>query len=208
MKKINVGVIGTGFIGPVHIEALRRLGFVNVCALSDIDEETAARKADELYIPKAYGNYMDLINDPEVEAVHICTPNSLHYEMSKAVIEAGKNVVCDKPLSLTSKEAEALVALAKEKGVVAAMNFNMRCYPLIHEIKALIDSGELGEIFAVNGSYQQDWLQLETDYSWRLEPELSGESRAIADIGSHWIDSVEFMTGCKIEKVCADFATF
>ena len=208
MEKIKVGVIGTGFIGPVHIEALRRLGCVDVAALADINEEVARAKAKELFIEKAYGDYKQLLTDPEIKSVHICTPNSLHYQMAKDIICAGKNVVCDKPLALTSALAKELVALAKEKNVVAAMNFNIRCYPLIHQVKAMIENGDLGEIFAINGSYQQDWLQKETDYSWRLEPALSGESRAIADIGSHWIDSIEFMTNLKINKVCADFATF
>jgi len=208
MERINVGVIGTGFIGPVHIEALRRLTFVNVIALSDVNQETADSKAAQLGVAKAYGNYMDLINDPEVQSVHICTPNSLHFVMAKAVIAAGKHVVCDKPLAITSGEAEELIRLAKARGVVAAMNFNIRRYPLIHQVKAMIEHGDLGDIFAVNGSYQQDWLQKETDYSWRLEPSQTGDSRAVADIGSHWIDSIEFVTGLAIKKVCADFAIF
>lgn len=207
MKKVKAGVIGTGFIGPVHIEALRRLGYVDVIALADISDEIAQKKAEELSIPAAYGDFKKLLADDEIDVVHICTPNNLHYEMAKAAILAGKHVVCDKPLALTSKEGEELAALAKEKNIVAASNFNVRYYPLIHQIKEMIADGELGEITAVTGSYEQDWLQKETDYSWRLEPDKSGESRAIADIGSHWLDSAEFMTGLKIEKVLADFAT-
>lgn len=208
MKTIHAGVIGTGFIGPVHIEALRRLGYVNVVALADASQQIADQKAAQLSIAKAYGNYMDLINDPEVECVHVCTPNHLHFEMVKAVLEANKHVVCDKPLAVNIAQAAELVALAEQSPAVAALNFNVRFYPVLHHVKEMIQSGELGEIFSVNGSYQQDWLQKQTDYSWRLEPDKSGESRAVVDIGSHWMDSAEFISGLKITGVFADFATF
>ena len=208
MKSIGVGVIGAGFIGPVHIEALRRLGYVQVAALADNNQELANAKARQFYVPKGYGDFTDLINDPNVDCVHITTPNSLHYPMAKAAIAAGKHLLCDKPLAMTSVQSGELVRLAKEAGVVAAIHFNLRFYPLIQQVRAMVERGELGEIFAVNGSYQQDWLQKETDYSWRLEPEISGDSRAIADIGSHWLDTIEFVTGQKVSKVCADFATF
>lgn len=208
MKKIKVGVIGGGFIGPVHVESLRRLGYIEVVAIATTNAAGAQALAQKLCIPKGYGDYMELIADEQVEAVHICTPNYLHYSMAKAAILAHKHVVCDKPLAMTSAQGEELLALAQEAGVVAAVSFNLRYYPLLHQVKAMIEAGELGEIYAVNGSYQQDWLQLPTDYSWRLEPEQAGEARAIGDIGSHWLDGAEFMTGLRIEKVCADFATF
>ncbi len=208
MEKIRTGVIGTGFIGPTHIEALRRLGFVDVVALADIDDATAKAKAEQLSIDKSYGNYQQLLADPEIDVVHICSPNSFHFQMAKEALLAGKHVVCEKPLTMNSAQAKELIALAKEKGLANAVHFNIRFYPVIHEARAMIQNGELGKIFAVNGSYQQDWLFKETDYSWRLEPKFSGDSRAVADIGSHWLDSVEFMTGIRIDKVCADFATF
>ena len=147
MRKIKVGVIGLGMIGPIHIEALRRLGFIDVVALADNNEEVAQKKAAELCIDKVYSDFNDLINDPEVESVHICTPNSLHYPMAKAVIAAGKHVVCDKPLAISSEQGAELIQLAKEKGVVAAMNFNMRRYPLIEQVRQMIANGDLGEIF-------------------------------------------------------------
>lgn len=208
MKTIRTGVIGTGFIGPVHIEALRRLGFVQVVAIADMNMEIAEKKAKQLHVPKAYGCYQDLVHDPDIECVHICTPNDLHYDMVKAVLEAGKHVVCDKPLALNAEQARELDACARKAGVVAAVNFNVRFYPMVHQMKAMIEAGELGRIFAINGSYQQDWLLKETDYSWRLEPKQSGESRAIADIGSHWVDCAEFISGLRISEVFADFATF
>ncbi len=208
MRKIRTAIIGAGFIGPVHIEALRRIGMVDVVAIADADLEVANLKAIEFFIDKVYGDYRELLKDDSIDAIHICTPNFLHYSMAREVLLAGKNVICDKPLALTSAQARELIVIAKEKGVVAAMNFNIRCYPLVRQIKAMIDNGDLGTIFAINGSYQQDWLQKDTDYSWRLEPDKSGESRAIADIGSHWMDCAEYMTGKKITSVCADFATF
>lgn len=208
MFKIKVGVIGTGFIGPAHIEALRRLGFVEVAALSDVDDKTAVDKAAMLSVDKAYGDYKKLLADSEIKAVHICTPNHLHYTMSKEALLAGKHVVCEKPLAMTYKETKELADLAKEKGLVNAVHFNLRFYPLVQQAKAMVENGELGKILAVNGSYQQDWLFYQTDYNWRLNSELSGASRAVADIGSHWFDTTEFITGLRVNKVCADFATF
>ena len=208
MKKVKVGVIGVGFIGPAHIEALRRLGYVEVVAIADENEQAAKQKAEMLGVRTAYGDYKDLLADPEIEVVHICTPNNSHYTMSKEALAAGKHVVCEKPLAMNSSEARELVQIAAEKKLANATHFNIRFYPLIHHVREMIARGDLGEIFAVNGSYQQDWLFLDTDYSWRLEPELSGDSRAVADIGSHWLDSIEFMTGIKINRVFAEFATF
>jgi len=208
MNKIKAGIIGTGFIGPLHIEALRRLGYVEIVALSDINAEVAQQKAKLLSINRAYGDYHDLLKNSEIKVVHICTPNNLHYTMSKEALEAGKHVICEKPLSMNSSEAEDLIKIARQKNLVNAVHFNIRFYPLIHQAKAMVEKGDLGTILAVNGSYQQDWLFYETDYNWRLEPEFSGNSRAVADIGSHWLDLIEFITKIKINQVCADFAIF
>jgi predicted dehydrogenase len=208
MGKIKVGVIGTGFIGPAHVEALRRLGNVDVVALAEYSDDVAKSKAEMLGIDKYYGDYTALLKDGDVQSVHICAPNYLHYEMAKAALEAGKHVVCEKPLAISVAEAKELVELAEKKGVVNAVNFNIRYYPLMRQLRLMIEKGEIGEVFAVQGSYLQDWLFHPTDYNWRLEPDQSGQSRAIADIGSHWMDLVEFVTGLKIAEVCADFATF
>ena len=208
MGNINVGVIGTGFIGPAHIEALRRLGKVNVVALADVDEQTAKAKAAALGIERYYGDYKRMLADGDIEAVHICTPNNLHYAMSKEAIEAGKHVVCEKPLAISAGQGEELVNLAVKKRVVNAVHFNIRYYPLMRQVKMMVEKGEFGEVFAIHGSYLQDWLFYPTDYNWRLEPSLSGKSRAIADVGSHWIDLIEYVSGLKIVEVFADFATF
>lgn len=207
MKKIKSAVVGVGFIGAAHVEALRRLNFVEVAAIAD-DASVVAEKARQLGVAQYYGNYEELLANPEIDCVHLCTPNNLHFTMVKLALQAGKHVVCEKPLTTTKAEAAELVELAREKGLVNATNFNVRFYPLMHQLKEAIQENELGQIFSVHGSYLQDWLFYPTDYNWRLEPELAGESRAVADIGSHWMDLCEFITGLKITEVLADFATF
>ena len=207
-KKYKVGVIGVGFIGPAHMEGIRRLGF-EVVAVAEATQELAEKAADQLLVPKAYGDWKDLIADPEIDVVHIASPNFLHFAHAKAALEAGKHVICEKPLAMTSVESGELVRLAKEKNLVNAVNFNIRFYPLVHEAKARIQNGEIGDrLYIIQGSYLQDWLLLETDWNWRLEPEFGGELRAVADIGSHWMDLVTFVAGTRIKSVFADFETF
>lgn len=206
MKKIKTAVAGLGFIGPAHIEALRRLPNVEVVAISDIDEATARSKAEALGVPSSTGRFEDLLA-PGVDCVHICTPNNLHYAMARQALLAGKHVVCEKPLATTMAEAEELVALAASQNLVNAVHFNIRYYPVIRQMKTMREKGELGAVYSIIGSYLQDWLLLDTDYNWRLEPEQSGESRAIADIGSHLIDLIEYISGLRIVSVMADFNT-
>lgn len=206
-KKIKVGIIGSGFVGLIHIEALRRLGYVDVVALAEIDADRAKQKADQLSIPRAYGDWRDLVEDKEIEAVHICTANFLHFEMAKEILLAKKHVMCEKPLGIDSQETDALINLAKKKECINAVGFNARFYPLVQHMRTMIQRGELGDIFAVRGSYLQDWLFYDTDYNWRVSPELSGPSRAIADIGSHLLDLIQFVTTLKITEVFSDFGT-
>ncbi|MGB3617598.1 MAG: Gfo/Idh/MocA family oxidoreductase, partial [Catalinimonas sp.] len=188
MKKINVGVAGLGFIGPAHIEALRRLPNVNVLAVNHFPADETREKADALGVERAYGDYEEMLQDGDLDSIHVCTPNHMHFDMAKRALEAGKHVVCEKPLSNTVAEAEALVKLAHEKGLRHAVHFNLRYYPLSRQMRKLREEGTLGEVFHVQGSYLQDWLFFDTDYNWRLEPDKSGRSRAIADIGSHLMD--------------------
>jgi predicted dehydrogenase len=206
-KELKVAVVGAGFIGPAHVEALRRLG-IDVIGLWKGDAEGSAQKAKEIGLNKGYQSYEALLEDPEVDVVHITSPNHQHYEQAKGALGAGKHVVCEKPLAMNSQESQELVALAKEKRLVNAVNFNLRFYPLVQEARSKVASGDLGEIYIVQGSYLQDWLLLPTDWNWRLEPDLGGEMRAVADIGSHWLDLTTFVTGLKIEAVLADFETF
>lgn len=206
MKIINVAVVGTGFIGPAHIEALRRLPNIKVAALCEATAELAREKADLLGIERAY-TFDELLRQDDISCIHICTPNFLHYPQSKAALLAGKHVVCEKPLATKIEEAEELVKIAREKGVVNAVHFNLRYYPLVRQMKTMREKGDLGAIYSVMGSYLQDWLYLQNDYNWRLEPDKSGDSRAIADIGSHLLDIIEYVTGLKITEVMADFST-
>lgn len=204
---IRVGVIGAGFIGPVHIESLRRLGYVDVVALATSSQEGAERRAGELSVPRAYGDFHDLIRDPDVDVVDISAPNVLHYPAAKAALEYGKHVVCEKPLAMTSGESGELVALAKRSGLVNAVTFNIRFYPLLQHARAMIRRGDLGTIHSVHGGYWQDWLLLETDYSWRVEADQGGKLRAVGDIGSHWLDLAQFLTGQHVQKVFAELTT-
>jgi predicted dehydrogenase len=205
MRTIKAGIIGTGFIGPAHIEAARRLGFVEVVALAEADPEIAERKAKQLGIPRYYGDYREMLEkEKEVEVIHNCTPNYLHYAISKDCLHAGKHLISEKPLAMNSQESKELVLLAQEKGLVNAVDFNYRHYPLVQQARAMVEKGEVGKIYGVFGTYEQDWLYLDTDYNWRIEPELGGESRAVADIGTHWCDTAQFITGLKIKEVFAD----
>lgn len=206
MSKIKVGVVGTGFIGPAHIEALRRLPNIEVVALCEVNIELATAKAAQLGIERPC-TFDQLLAMEDIECVHICTPNFLHYSQSKAVLLAGKHCVCEKPLATNLEEAAELVELAAQLGLVNAVHFNLRYYPLVRQMKMMKEKGELGEIYSVIGSYLQDWLFYATDYNWRLEPDKSGDSRAIADIGSHLLDLIEYVTGLKTVQVMADFNT-
>jgi predicted dehydrogenase len=207
LKKIKTAVIGTGFIGPAHIEALYRIGGIEVAAVTSGDDPGAKKIAEKYFIPKVYNNWQDVINDNEIEVIHNCTPNHLHYEINKAAITAGKHIISEKPLTLTSAESEELIKFALEKKVLTAVNYNYRFYPLIQHVRSMILNNELGQIFYVHGNYLQDWLYYDTDYNWRLESNLSGSSRAVADIGTHWCDLMQFLTGSKIVKVFADLVT-
>ena len=206
METIKIGVAGLGFIGPAHIEAIRRIPGLEVVAVYHNGEDVE-QKAKALGIPGYYQDFDAFVNHQGLDCVHICTPNFLHYEMSKRALERGLHVVCEKPLATKIEEAEDLIRLATEKGLVHAVHFNIRYYPMIRQMRMMREKGELGEVYSILGSYLQDWLFHNTDYNWRLEPDQSGESRAIADIGSHLMDSLEYITGLRIEEVMADFNT-
>ncbi|WP_422080098.1 Gfo/Idh/MocA family protein [Ulvibacterium sp.] len=206
MKKIRIGVAGLGFIGPIHIEALRRIPGLEVVSVHH-HNDAIQMKAEQLGIERYYQDYDTFLSSDQLDCVHICTPNFLHFEMAQKAMAQGLHVVCEKPLATQISEAEELVALAKSKNRVNAVHFNIRYYPLIRQMKMMREKGELGSIHTVLGSYFQDWLFYETDYNWRLEPEKSGESRAVADIGSHLLDLLEYITGLKITAVMADFNT-
>ena len=206
-NSLNVGIVGTGFIGPAHLEALRRNN-VRVIGLAEATAELASEKAEELGITKAYPSYEKMLADPNIHVIHLATPNYLHYPHAKAALEAGKHVVCEKPLAMNSQESAELVKIARTTELVNVINFNIRFYPMAQQARQMVQNGDLGDIFILQGSYLQDWLLLPTDWNWRLEPELGGTLRAIGDIGSHWLDLMTFITGLKVKKVNADFKTF
>jgi predicted dehydrogenase len=207
MARIGVAVIGAGFMGGVHVEALRRAGceIVGVLGISDAE---STRFAAAVGAPKAYRSMSELLDDGAVQSVHVGTPNKLHFEMAKAALDAGKHVLCEKPLAMTSRETAELVALAKQHPKQAAgVNYNIRFYPLSIEARERVRGGGLGKVHHVSGSYVQDWLLLETDYNWRVLAAEGGALRAVADIGTHWLDLVHAITGLEAEAVCADLLT-
>ncbi len=201
-------MFGTGFMGIVHTEAIRRLGNVEVVAVAGSSDAKAKAFAEQMYIDRFTGDWESLAKDPGIDAVHICTPNVLHHPMAKAALENGKHVLCEKPLTMNSAEAKELLTLAEAKGVVHATNHNLRCYPVVQQIRQMVAAGDLGEILAVQGTYSQDWLLYDTDYNWRIEAKHNGKLRAMGDIGSHWMDMIQFLTGLPITSVCGELTTF
>lgn len=203
---INVGIIGTGFIGPAHIEALRRLGNISVVAICDANQVAADARAAELNVPYAYCDVARFLQHEGLHAVHNCTPNHLHAAINRQIINAGKHVFSEKPLCMTMQEARELVALAEQAGVVHGVSFVYRQFAMIQQAASMIRYQQLGRLFSAQGSYLQDWMLEETDYNWRVDAEKGGASRAVADIGSHWCDTIQFVTGRKIVEVMADLS--
>src|ERR671935_812305 len=206
VAKLRAAVVGTGFIGVVHVDALRRLG-VDVLGVVGSTPERARAKAAVLPLPDPYESFDAMLADELVDVVHLTTPNHLHYEQAKATLAAGKHVVCEKPLALDAAESAELLELAERSGLVHCTNFNVRFYPQCQQARALVVGGRIGAVWNVHGGYLQDWLLLPTDWNWRLEPEKGGELRAVSDIGSHWLDLVQFVTGRRVVEVVADLAT-
>ncbi|WP_434586009.1 Gfo/Idh/MocA family protein [Klebsiella sp. R390] len=203
---IQVGIIGTGFIGPAHIEALRRVGDIEVVALCDSDLAQAQRKAQQLNVAHAYGQVEALLAHPGLQVVHNCTPNHLHAEINRQVLRAGLHLFSEKPLCMLPDEARELVSLAENAGVVHGVSFVYRQFAMVQQAASMVREGQVGRLFSAHGSYLQDWMLWQTDYNWRVESALGGASRAVADIGSHWCDTVQFMTGKRITEVMADLS--
>lgn len=206
MKTYKAGVIGTGFIGVAHVEALRRLGNVEVTAIADSQDHKI--KAEMMNVPNSFADYKEMIDTLELDMIHICTPNNTHNEIAMYAMKKGINVICEKPMTKTADEAKEMCDYAKEHNIVNAVNFHNRFNPMVHHIKRMVKNGELGEIISVHGGYVQDWLLLETDFNWRINSKESGQTRAVADIGSHWIDTVEYVTQLKVTEVFAEFLTY
>ncbi len=205
-KPFSAAVVGTGFIGPVHVEGLRRAG-VHVAGIVGSSPDKSQAAADQLGLPRGYATLDEVLDDPEVDSVHLTTPNRLHFAQAAAVLRAGKHVLCEKPLAMTSAETAELVRIAADSGRAAGVAYNIRFYPLCHEAAARATDGSLGDVLHVTGSYVQDWLLYDTDFNWRVLAEEGGDLRAVADIGTHWLDLVQFITGRKVTAVCADLRT-
>ena len=208
MKRYKAGVVGTGFMGRTHLEALRRLGSVEIEAVAGSSIEKAQRLAHAFAVPRATSDYGEIIDDPSIDAVHVCTPNALHFPIAEAALRAGKHVLCEKPLATSSAEARKLTDLAKEKKLRNCTCHNLRYYPMVQHMRDMREDGDLGEILVVQGTYSQDWLLYDTDWNWRIESAANGPSRVMADIGSHWCDMAEHVTGERIRSLCADLQTF
>ena len=205
--KSGAAVLGTGFISAVHIGALRRLG-VSVEGVLGSTPERGAERAAALGVARAYGTLDEILNDPKVRVVHVTTPNHAHYEQVKQILAAGKHVVCEKPLAMTSIQSAEMWALAKTTGLIGAVCYAVRFYPLNQQARGMVIAGELGDIRLITGYFHQDWLAKPTDWNWRLDAEEGGELRSVGDIGTHWVDLTNFITGLRANEVMAELSTF
>ena len=208
MIRHKAAVFGTGFVGRVHLEAICRLGHVQVYAIGEADKEKALRLGEEFRVESTETDWQALLENPEFDVVHVCTPNVYHFPMAKAALEAGKHVICEKPLATSAAQAQELVDLATKKNLAHATFHNLRFYPMVQQIRRMREAGELGEILVLQGTYSQDWLLYDTDWNWRIDSKSNGPSRCMADIGSHWCDMAEHVTGLRIKELCADLQTF
>jgi len=207
MKKLAMGLVGPGFIAPHHIDAVRRLGYVEVVAIAGSSEESAREKAEQLGVGRSYGGFQELIADPQIDVLHNTTPSHLHFTVTTAAIAAGKHVISDKPLALELEDCRKLRDAAEAAGVVNAVTFNYRGNPLVQQARAMVASGSIGPVVFAHGHYLQDWMTDDRVFSWRYDPKKGGASSALADIGSHWCDLAEQISGSRITAVLADMTT-
>jgi predicted dehydrogenase len=204
---LGMGLVGPGFVGAHHIDAVRRLGFVDVVAIADVDRAAGREKAAALNVETCYDSYEALAADPNVDVIHNTTPNHLHGPVILAALAHRKHIISEKPLASSAQEAHDLLSAARASGVVHAVTFNYRGNPLVQHAREVIAAGDIGDVHYVQGAYLQDWLLKATDFSWRLEPDKGGASSAFADIGSHWCDLAQHVTAQRIVEVMADLTT-
>ncbi|HEV2006405.1 MAG TPA: Gfo/Idh/MocA family oxidoreductase [Candidatus Limnocylindrales bacterium] len=206
-QRLRTAIVGTGFIGPQHIDAVRRGGYADVVAIVDRDPDRGPLTARSLGVERAVLDLDTVLADPTIDVVHICTPNQTHVDLARAVMEAGKHVVVEKPIAIDRAGAATLLAIAQRTRRHAAVALTYRGYPMVQRARELVHSGRLGRLRLVHGGYLQDWLSDPDDYNWRLDSAAGGASRAFADIGTHWFDLIEFVTGARVQSVMADLAT-
>lgn len=202
-SKLRVGVVGAGFIGRQHIEAIRRVSGTEVVAVCEYSMEVARQIADKFAIDHSYDDIDTMIADVELDVIHNCTPSNVHYDINQKILNAGIHLYCEKPLTLTSNESKKLVELTQKTGLKAAVNFNYRHNAIVEDMKERIAGKLIGDVWYVSAEYLQDWLLAKTDFDWRVETEYGGLTRAIADIGSHCFDTLQYLLGEKIKSVRA-----
>lgn len=205
--RLRAGIVGVGFVGRQHVDALRRLGDVEVSAVAASTAERGREAAQAMGVDRGLGDWRELADSPDVEVIHACVPNDLHHDVVAAAIGAGKDVVCEKPLAISLDQGRKLARLASASARAAVLCHNYRYYPMAMELRARVRAGDFGALHAVRGSYLQDWLLGAGDTNWRVDPARGGASRAVADIGSHWVDLAEVVTGCRLEAVMAQLGT-
>lgn len=206
-EALRVAILGTGQIGGVHVECARRAG-AEVVGVMAAHPDSARRKCRQWNIDRVFESLDHVLSDDKVDVVHVASPNDVHAGQAIAAVEAGKHVICEKPLALDAQSALAMVEAAERSQVVNATCFNFRFYPLMHEAHTMVRAGDVGDTRFLTGSYHQDWLFEESDWNWRLDPARAGELRAIADIGSHWLDLMMWLSGRRVHSVLADLHTF
>ncbi len=205
--RLRYGIVGLGFVGPHHVDAVRRLGFVDVVAAAGRDSLKTQAKAKALHIPRVYDSFQELVSDPDIDVVDIATPTYLHFPIALAAIANKKHVIVDKPLAISLEQAIELRDRALQANVVHAVTFNYRYHPAVQHCRAMIARGECGDVHFIHGQYLQEWLLNETDFSWRVEPEKAGKACVAGDAGAHWYDLAEYLTGLRIVEVLADLHT-
>ena len=206
-ENIHVGIVGTGLMGVAHTRALKWNG-IQVAGILGSSYKKSVQAAEELGIAKAYPSFEEMVNDAQIDVIHLTTPNHLHYPHAKAALLAGKHVVCEKPLTMNTAESKELMLLGREKNLVTAVNFNFRMSAMVQKALEIVRNGEIGKPFIIHGSYLQDWLLYPSDWNWRLDTNVGGQLRTVGDIGSHWLDLVSYISGLRILEVFADFKTF
>lgn len=202
MNKLRVGLIGTGLIGKQHAESISRIPGIELVAITEQNVESLKTQGEFLRA-NAYTDYKEMIDTEKLDVIHNCTPNVFHYEINKYALERGVHVYSEKPLAITVEQGIELTELARNKGLANGVNFNYRNNAMVQDMRMRMKKNDAGKCFLIHGRYIQDWLLYETDFNWRLETKDGGSSRAIADIGSHWFDTVQTVTGRKVTSVYA-----